>query len=102
MYTQAQNSLVRKEHSRRLGDATTDNLVTTMSSDLHLSPTMLALILLGGGLLLGFALQPKVVAVKRKFHSAAQSNFPAWKVALLTIGVGIASGYAVKQGWISL
>jgi hypothetical protein len=33
---------------------------------------------------------------------AAKNQYPAWKVALLTIGVGLASGYAVKQGWISL
>jgi hypothetical protein len=87
---------------RRLGDATTDNLVTTVSSDLHLSPTTLALIMLGGGLLLGWMLRPKVDRARTKFRMAAKNQYPAWKVALLTIGVGLASGYAVKQGWISL
>jgi hypothetical protein len=102
MYTQPQNSLTLAKHGKRLGDASTDSLVTSVQSTFNLSPTMLALILLGGGLLLGFMLQPKVAAAKRKFHSAAHSDFPAWKVALLTVGVGLAAGYAVKQGWIQL
>jgi hypothetical protein len=100
MYTQPQNSLTLAGRARGLGDASTDSLVASVQSTFNLSPTALALILLGGGLLLGYMLQPKVAAVKRKFHSAAHSDFPVWKVALLTVGVGLGGVYAVKQGWV--